>query len=163
VRALLAPPPRRALPLVAGAALPALSCASLAEATSDSERMIEDARFAAYVTTLKDTAMPAPPPRRALPLVAGAALPALSCASLAEATSDSERMIDGARFAACVTTLKDTAMPAPPPAHGPCGHPPHDHDEPGPDPRRPRRGPPPACARAFRGAARSRPAGPHAR
>ncbi|MER5796216.1 M56 family metallopeptidase [Streptomyces sp. NPDC001980] len=76
-----------------------------------------------------------PPPRRALPLVAGAALLALSCASLAEATSDSERMIEGAQFAACVTALKDTGMPAQPPAHGPCCHPPRDHDEPGPDPR----------------------------
>ncbi|MFE5036095.1 M56 family metallopeptidase [Streptomyces sp. NPDC056683] len=74
-----------------------------------------------------------PPPRRALPLVAGATLLALSCASLAEATSDSERMIEGAQFAACATALKDTAMPPQPPAHDPCGHPHHDHDEPGPD------------------------------
>ncbi|MGW3451757.1 hypothetical protein ACWDF5_51165, partial [Streptomyces sp. NPDC001076] len=69
------------------------------------------------------------------PLVAGAALLAVSCASLAEAASDSERMIEGAQFAACVTALKDTGMPAQPPAHGPCGHPPRDHDEPGRYPR----------------------------
>ncbi|MER6540176.1 M56 family metallopeptidase [Streptomyces sp900105755] len=74
-----------------------------------------------------------PPPRRALPLVAGAVLLALSCASLTEAMSDSERMIEGAQFAACVTALGDTAMPARPPAHGPCGHPPRDRDEAGPD------------------------------
>ncbi|MFD8813417.1 M56 family peptidase, partial [Streptomyces sp. NPDC059627] len=71
-----------------------------------------------------------PPPRRALPLVAGAALLALSCTSLAEAASDSEHMIDGAQFVACVTAHKATGMVAPP-AHGPCGHPPHDHDGPG--------------------------------
>ncbi|MEU6198853.1 M56 family metallopeptidase [Streptomyces sp. NPDC047061] len=72
-----------------------------------------------------------PPPRRALPLVAGAALLAMSCASLAEAASDSEHMIEGAQFAACVTSLRDTGLQVPPPEHGPCGHPPHDHD--GPD------------------------------
>ncbi|MER7187993.1 M56 family peptidase, partial [Streptomyces hyaluromycini] len=72
-----------------------------------------------------------PPPRRALPLVAGAALLAVSCASLAEAASDSEHMIEGAQFAACVTALKDTGAPIPPPGHGPCCHPPGDHDGPG--------------------------------
>ncbi|MEU9348742.1 M56 family metallopeptidase [Streptomyces sp. NPDC048278] len=78
-----------------------------------------------------------PPPRRALPLVAGAALLVVSCASLAEATSDSERMIEGAQFAACVTAFKDSGTPAQPPEHGPCCHPPRDrdHDEPGRHPR----------------------------
>ncbi|GGN20966.1 M56 family metallopeptidase [Streptomyces fuscichromogenes] len=74
-----------------------------------------------------------PPPRRALPLVAGAALLAVSCASLAEAASDSEHMIDGAQFVACVTALRDTGTPVPPPpGHAPCGHPPRDHHGPGP-------------------------------
>ncbi|TWV55633.1 M56 family metallopeptidase [Streptomyces misionensis] len=56
VRALLAPPPApRALPLVAGAVLLALCCASLAEAASDSERMVVSARIAQCAT-----ARPAP-------------------------------------------------------------------------------------------------------
>ena len=47
VQALLAPPvPPRALPFVAGAALLALCCASLADAASDSERMVVSARSA---------------------------------------------------------------------------------------------------------------------
>ncbi|MFF9179790.1 M56 family metallopeptidase [Streptomyces misionensis] len=56
VRALLAPPPApRALPFVAGAVLLALCCASLAEAASDSERMVVTARSAQCAT-----ARPAP-------------------------------------------------------------------------------------------------------
>ncbi|MGW1802621.1 M56 family metallopeptidase [Streptomyces sp. NPDC001984] len=48
VRALLAPPPpHRALPLVAGATLLVVSCASLVNAASDSEQMIESAQHAA--------------------------------------------------------------------------------------------------------------------
>ncbi|MFJ9896309.1 M56 family metallopeptidase [Streptomyces sp. NPDC091280] len=51
VRALLAPPPRRrALPFVAGAALLVVCCASLADAATDSEQMIETAQHAACVT-----------------------------------------------------------------------------------------------------------------
>ncbi|MFF6992155.1 M48 family metalloprotease [Streptomyces sp. NPDC010273] len=47
VRALLAPPPpRRALPFVAGAALLVVCCASLADAATDSEQMIETAQAA---------------------------------------------------------------------------------------------------------------------
>ena len=72
-----------------------------------------------------------PPPKRTLPLVMGAALLAVSCASLAEAASDSEHMIEGARFAACVTARKDPGSPAPQPGRGPCGCPPHGHDRPG--------------------------------
>ncbi|MEU9239524.1 M56 family metallopeptidase [Streptomyces sp. NPDC048385] len=72
-----------------------------------------------------------PPPKRTLPLVMGAALLAVSCASLAEAASDSEHMIEGAQFAACVTALKDPGLPSPPPGHGPCGCPPRGHDGPG--------------------------------
>lgn len=49
VRALLAPPPRhRSLPLVAGALLLALCCASLANAASDSDRIMDSAQCAAY-------------------------------------------------------------------------------------------------------------------
>ncbi|WP_030935576.1 M56 family metallopeptidase [Streptomyces sp. NRRL S-646] len=45
VRALLAPPPpRRALPFLGGALLPAVCCTSLANAASDSEDMIESAQ-----------------------------------------------------------------------------------------------------------------------
>ncbi|QLJ03237.1 M56 family metallopeptidase [Streptomyces sp. NEAU-sy36] len=52
VRALLAPPPApRTLPFVAGAVLLALCCASLAEAASDSERMVVTARSAQCATT----------------------------------------------------------------------------------------------------------------
>ncbi|MFI6465961.1 M56 family metallopeptidase [Streptomyces sp. NPDC050528] len=51
VRALLAPPPpRRALPFVAGAALLVMCCASLADAATDSEQMIETAQRAACAT-----------------------------------------------------------------------------------------------------------------
>ncbi|MEW2620406.1 M56 family metallopeptidase [Streptomyces sp. NPDC048106] len=61
VRALLAPPPPpRALPFVVGAALLALCCASLAEAVSDSERMVVTARSAecASATAPADPAGP---------------------------------------------------------------------------------------------------------
>jgi Zn-dependent protease with chaperone function len=51
VRALLAPPPpRRALPFVAGAALLVVCCASLADAATDSEQMIETAQRTACAT-----------------------------------------------------------------------------------------------------------------
>ncbi|MFF1724787.1 M56 family metallopeptidase [Streptomyces sviceus] len=51
VRALLAPPPaRRRLPLVAGGLLLAACCASLANAASDSDRMVDSAQCAAYAT-----------------------------------------------------------------------------------------------------------------
>jgi Zn-dependent protease with chaperone function len=47
VRALLAPPPaRRRLPLVAGGLLLAVCCASLANAASDSDRMVDSAQWA---------------------------------------------------------------------------------------------------------------------
>ncbi|SEE30299.1 M56 family metallopeptidase [Streptomyces sp. Ag109_O5-10] len=47
VRALLAPPPaRRRLPLLAGALLLAVCCASLANAASDSDRMLDSAQYA---------------------------------------------------------------------------------------------------------------------
>jgi Peptidase family M48 len=56
VRALLAPPPpQRTLPFVAGALLLTVSCASLANAASDSERMVETARRAecvAHISTM---------------------------------------------------------------------------------------------------------------
>ncbi|MET7730273.1 M56 family metallopeptidase [Streptomyces sp. NPDC005402] len=49
VRALLAPPPaRRRLPLVAGALMLAVCCASLANAASDSDRMVDSAQCATY-------------------------------------------------------------------------------------------------------------------
>lgn len=52
VRALLAPPPRhRALPFVAGGLLLALCCASLANAASDSEQLLDSAQRAACATT----------------------------------------------------------------------------------------------------------------
>lgn len=47
VRALLAPPPaRRSLPLLAGGLLLAVCCASLANAASDSDRMLDSAQWA---------------------------------------------------------------------------------------------------------------------
>ncbi|MER5519542.1 M56 family metallopeptidase [Streptomyces sp. NPDC002763] len=47
VRALLAPPPaRRSLPLLAGGVLLAVCCASLANAASDSDRMLDGAQWA---------------------------------------------------------------------------------------------------------------------
>ncbi|MFG2131845.1 M56 family metallopeptidase [Streptomyces sp. NPDC048751] len=49
VRALLAPPPaRRRLPLVVGGLLLAVCCVSLANAASDSDRMVDSAQCAAY-------------------------------------------------------------------------------------------------------------------
>jgi Zn-dependent protease with chaperone function len=60
VRALLAPPPRhRALPFVAGGLLLALCCASLANAASDSEQLLDSAQRAASAAadaTRTDTA-----------------------------------------------------------------------------------------------------------
>ncbi|MET7690510.1 M56 family metallopeptidase [Streptomyces sp. NPDC005483] len=52
VRALLAPPPRRrSLPLVTGAFVLAVCCASLANAASDSDRMVDSAQCAVYAAT----------------------------------------------------------------------------------------------------------------
>jgi Zn-dependent protease with chaperone function len=52
VRALLAPPPpRRSLPLIAGGLLLAVCCASLANAASDSDEMVDSAQCAAYAAT----------------------------------------------------------------------------------------------------------------
>ncbi|MEU9171714.1 M56 family metallopeptidase [Streptomyces sp. NPDC048420] len=52
VRALLGPPPRRrSLPLVAGAVLLAVCCASLANAASDSDRIMDSAQCAAQSPT----------------------------------------------------------------------------------------------------------------
>ncbi|MFS4092771.1 M56 family metallopeptidase [Streptomyces sp. AF1A] len=52
VRALLAPPPaRRSLPFVAGGLLLALCCASLANAASDSDDMVDSAQCAVHVGT----------------------------------------------------------------------------------------------------------------
>ena len=52
VRALLAPPPpRRSLPLVAGGLLLAVCCASLANAASDSDRMVDSAQCAAVTAS----------------------------------------------------------------------------------------------------------------
>ncbi|MEU3340472.1 M56 family metallopeptidase [Streptomyces sp. NPDC006668] len=54
VRALLAPPlPRRSLPLVAGGLLLAACCVSLANAASDSDRMVDSAQCAAHTTTAR--------------------------------------------------------------------------------------------------------------
>ncbi|MGW7525762.1 M56 family metallopeptidase [Streptomyces sp. NPDC054783] len=53
VRALLAPPPaRRSLPFLAGAVLLSVCCASLANAASDSDRMVDSAKRAQCATLL---------------------------------------------------------------------------------------------------------------
>ncbi|MDJ0383528.1 M56 family metallopeptidase [Streptomyces sp. G-G2] len=53
VRALLAPPPpRRTLPIAGGALLLTLCCASLANAASDSDRMVDDAQRARCAASL---------------------------------------------------------------------------------------------------------------
>lgn len=53
VRALLAPPPaRRSLPLVAGGLLLAVCCVSLANAASDSDRMVDSAECAAHAAAV---------------------------------------------------------------------------------------------------------------
>ncbi|WP_316777990.1 M56 family metallopeptidase [Streptomyces sasae] len=60
VRALLAPPPaRRSLPLLAGGLLLVVCCASLANAASDSDRMLDSAQWA-LCTARTGTAAPAP-------------------------------------------------------------------------------------------------------
>ncbi|MDO0930008.1 M56 family metallopeptidase [Streptomyces sp. TG1A-8] len=52
VRALLAPPPRlRVLPFVVGGMLLGLCCASLANAASDSEAMVDSAQYATYAAS----------------------------------------------------------------------------------------------------------------
>ncbi|MEV6737828.1 M56 family metallopeptidase [Streptomyces sp. NPDC051104] len=71
-------------------------------------------------------ALLAPPPaRRSLPLLAGGLLLAVCCASLANAASDSDRMLDSAQWALC-TAHADTTTAAPTdhdddPGHGPHG------------------------------------------
>ncbi|WP_329371031.1 M56 family metallopeptidase [Streptomyces sp. NBC_01483] len=71
-------------------------------------------------------ALLAPPPaRRSLPLLAGGLLLAVCCASLANAASDSDRMLDSAQWALC-TAHADTTTAAPTdhddaPGHGPDG------------------------------------------
>ncbi|MER6530888.1 M56 family metallopeptidase [Streptomyces sp. NPDC001508] len=49
-----------------------------------------------------------PPPRRTLPFVAGALLLTLCCASLANAASDSERLVDSAERAQCAADAEAT-------------------------------------------------------
>ncbi|MFF4902449.1 M56 family metallopeptidase [Streptomyces sp. NPDC001068] len=71
-------------------------------------------------------ALLAPPPaRRRLPLLAGGVLLAVCCASLANAASDSDRMLDSAQWALCRTQANTTAAAAiyhdDAPEHGPDG------------------------------------------
>ncbi|MEU3828917.1 M56 family metallopeptidase [Streptomyces sp. NPDC029080] len=71
-------------------------------------------------------ALLAPPPaRRSLPLLAGGLLLALCCASLANAASDSDRMLDSAQWALCTahagTTTAATTDPDDDPGHAPHG------------------------------------------
>ncbi|MFG2633349.1 M56 family metallopeptidase [Streptomyces sp. NPDC048362] len=71
-------------------------------------------------------ALLAPPPaRRSLPLLAGGLLLALCCASLANAASDSDRMLDSAQWALCTahagTTTAAPTGPDDDPGHGPHG------------------------------------------
>ncbi|MET7571123.1 M56 family metallopeptidase [Streptomyces sp. NPDC005492] len=68
-----------------------------------------------------------PPPRRALPFVAGAALLVVCCASLADAATDSEQMIETAQHAECVASVT-AAAPSSVPPHGPCCEHRHDHE-----------------------------------
>ncbi|MEU9409927.1 M56 family metallopeptidase [Streptomyces sp. NPDC048281] len=74
-------------------------------------------------------ALLAPPPaRRSLPLLAGGLLLAVCCASLANAASDSDRMLDSAQWARCTAHAETTTTVTPPPdhddspGHGPDGH-----------------------------------------
>ncbi|MFF4312811.1 M56 family metallopeptidase [Streptomyces sp. NPDC001507] len=73
-------------------------------------------------------ALLAPPPaRRSLPLLVGGLLLAVCCASLANAASDSDRMLDSAHWALCSAQATATTTAAAPaghddaPAHGPDG------------------------------------------
>jgi peptidase M48-like protein len=72
-----------------------------------------------------------PPPARALPFVAGALLLTVCCASLANAASDSEEMVESARHAECAARAESTLTPVHGlPAKGPggcCAH--HRHGE----------------------------------
>ncbi|MEU6140154.1 M48 family metalloprotease [Streptomyces sp. NPDC047081] len=61
-----------------------------------------------------------PPPRRTLPFVAGALLLTLCCASLANAVSDSENLVDSAERAQCAADAGTTGA-APPMGHAPHG------------------------------------------
>jgi len=67
-----------------------------------------------------------PPPRRTLPFVAGALMLTLSCASLANAASDSESMVESAQRAQCATHARTASAPSA--GHTPrqpdacCGH-----------------------------------------
>ncbi|MGR6974612.1 hypothetical protein ACU639_34270 [Streptomyces cynarae] len=67
-----------------------------------------------------------PPPRRTLPFVAGALLLTVCCASLANAASDSQRMIETAQRAECLTQAGAADAPSDDrPSHGPgscCDH-----------------------------------------
>lgn len=71
-----------------------------------------------------------PPPRRSLPLVAGALLLTMCCASLASAASDSEEMVEKAQRAQCAALAE--AEGAPRVVHLPhcCRHPFPGHGEP---------------------------------
>ncbi|WP_406438793.1 M56 family metallopeptidase [Streptomyces sp. NBC_00631] len=82
-------------------------------------------------------ALLAPPPtRRSLPLLAGGLLLAICCASLANAASDSDRMLDSAQWALCAAHA-DTATAAPTGQDDDHGHGPdaccvgHDRPDPG--------------------------------
>ncbi|MEU5441873.1 M56 family metallopeptidase [Streptomyces griseofuscus] len=70
-------------------------------------------------------ALLAPPPaRRSLPLLAGGLLLAVCCASLANAASESDRMLDSAQWALCTAHAGTTAAPTnrdDDPGHGPRG------------------------------------------
>ncbi|MFJ3310380.1 M56 family metallopeptidase [Streptomyces sp. NPDC086549] len=70
-------------------------------------------------------ALLAPPPaRRSLPLLAGGLLLAVCCASLANAASDSDRMLDSAQWALCTAHADTTTAPTnhgDDPGHGPDG------------------------------------------
>ncbi|MFF7981214.1 M56 family metallopeptidase [Streptomyces sp. NPDC007901] len=72
-------------------------------------------------------ALLAPPPaRRSLPLLAGGLLLAVCCASLANAASDSDRMLDSAQWALCRAHANTATAAAPTdhdtaPGHGPDG------------------------------------------
>ncbi|EST29947.1 M56 family metallopeptidase [Streptomyces roseochromogenus] len=68
-----------------------------------------------------------PPPRRTLPIAAGALLLTLCCAGLANATSDSDKMLDDAQRAQCATSLTQPSASGPEdphlrPPHGCCEH-----------------------------------------
>ncbi|OLZ60731.1 peptidase M48 Ste24p [Streptomyces sp. IMTB 2501] len=68
-----------------------------------------------------------PPPRRTLPIAGGALLLTLCCAGLANATSDSDKMLDDAQRAQCTASLTRPSASRPEdlnvrPPHGCCEH-----------------------------------------